>query len=115
GRSRGPSGWRSRSSSIEIGRRYDRADDVMIYPEPRFLSGGDRYVLIEFGNEMNLELNFIAQGLATAIADAATRGIIETAPCFASILVHYEPDEVPYHDLVKELTRLIGSLGPSEA
>ncbi len=87
----------------------------MIYSEPRFLSGGDRYVLIEFGNEMNLELNFIAQGLATAIAAARTRGIVETAPCFASILIHYEPDELSYDDLVSELGRLVGSLGPSEA
>jgi urea carboxylase len=87
----------------------------MIYSEPRFLSGGDRYLLIEFGNEMNLELNFIAQGLATAIAAAETRGIVETAPCFASILIHYEPDELRYDDLVRELGRLIGSLGPSEA
>ena len=39
----------------------------MIYPEPRFLPGGDRYVLIEFGDEMNLELKFMAQGLADAI------------------------------------------------
>jgi urea carboxylase len=87
----------------------------MIYSEPRFLPGGDRYVLIEFGNEMNLELNFIAQGLAAAIADARPRGIVETAPCFASILVHYEPDELSYDDLVKELAALIASLGPSEA
>ena len=54
----------------------------MIYSEPRFLPGGDRYVLIEFGNEMNLELNFIAQGLATAIA-AATRHSL-TSVSFAS-------------------------------
>lgn len=87
----------------------------MIDPEPRFLPGGDRYVLIEFGNEMNLELNFLAQGLATAIAAEQTRGIVETAPCFASILIHYDPDRVSYADLVSELTRLIGSLGPSEA
>ena len=46
----------------------------MIYQEPKFLPGGDRYMLIEFGNEMNLELNFLAQGLATAIADARDQG-----------------------------------------
>ena len=31
-----------------------------IYPEPKFLPGGDKYLLIEFGNVMNLELNFKA-------------------------------------------------------
>jgi len=41
----------------------------MIYEQPRYLPGGDRYVLIEFGNEMNLELNFKAQGLAYAIEE----------------------------------------------
>lgn len=87
----------------------------MIYPEPRFLPGGDRYVLIELGNEMNLELNFVAQGLASAIAADRTRGIVETAPCFASILIHYDPEQIAYDDLRKELTRLLGSLGPSEA
>ena len=64
----------------------------MIYEEPRFLPGGDRYMLIEFGNEMNLELNFMAQGLAGAIEKSRTKGVIETAPCFASMLVHYDPD-----------------------
>ena len=44
----------------------------MIYDEPKFLAGGDRYMLIEFGNEMNLELNFMAQGLASAIEQNIT-------------------------------------------
>jgi urea carboxylase len=86
----------------------------MIYPEPKFLPGGDRFVLIEFGNEMNLELNFLAQGLATAIAEQKTKGIIETAPCFASLLVHYDPDQVSFGGLKDEMTDLIGSLGPSD-
>ena len=71
----------------------------MIYETPAFLPGGDRYMLIEFGNEMNLELNFMAQGLAAAIAEQRTKGVIETAPCFASMLVHYEPDEISFADL----------------
>ena len=86
----------------------------MIYDRPQFRPGGDRYLLIEFGNEMNLELNFMAQGLATAIAEQKTKGVIETAPCFASMLIHYEPDEISYADLSRELERLIAALGPSD-
>jgi KipI family sensor histidine kinase inhibitor len=86
----------------------------MIYETPAFRPGGDRYMLIEFGNEMNLELNFIAQGLATAIAEQKTKGVIETAPCFASMLIQYEPDEISYADLSRELERLIAALGPSD-
>lgn len=87
----------------------------MIYDEPRFLPGGDRYMLIEFGNEMNLELNFLAQGLATAIAEQGIAGVIETAPCFASMLIHYEPDDISFPDLDREMRRLIESTGSSDA
>jgi len=85
----------------------------MIYQEPRYLPGGDRYMLIEFGNEMNLELNFLAQGLAGAITQQHVKGVIETAPCFASMLIHYEPEDISYADLQREMARLVASLGPS--
>jgi KipI family sensor histidine kinase inhibitor len=86
----------------------------MIYDEPRYLPGGDRYMLIEFGNEMNLELNFLAQGLASAIVAQHVPGVVETAPCFASMLIHYEPDAISYDDLRREMARLIATLGPSD-
>jgi KipI family sensor histidine kinase inhibitor len=87
----------------------------MTYEEPRYLPGGDRYMLIEFGNEMNLELNFMGQGLAKAIGEAGTKGVIETAPCFASMLVHYEPDEVGFDDLKNEMGALIAALGSADS
>ncbi|MGY3353580.1 urea carboxylase [Bradyrhizobium sp. GM0.4] len=86
----------------------------MIYEQPKFLPAGDRYLLIEFGNEMNLDLNFMAQGLASAAAEANIKGVIETAPCFASLLVHYEPMLIGYDDVVREFFRLSASLGSSE-
>jgi KipI family sensor histidine kinase inhibitor len=86
----------------------------MIYKEPKFLPGGDSYILIEFGNEMNLELNFMGQGLAAAIRENKTKGIIETAPCFASTLIHYDPDVVSFDYIKSEVSELIKSLGPSE-
>ncbi|MCB1448393.1 MAG: carboxyltransferase domain-containing protein, partial [Rhizobiaceae bacterium] len=86
----------------------------MIYEQPRFMPAGDRYLLIEFGNEMNLDLNFMAQGLASAAEAENIRGVIETAPCFASLLVHYEPSLIGYDDVVREFSRLAASLGSSE-
>ena len=86
----------------------------MIYERPRYMPGGDRYKLIEFGNEMNLELNFKAQGLAAAIQQSGNSGVIETAPCFASMLIHYDPDKIGFKDLTKEMQSLIDALGPSD-
>jgi 3-methylcrotonyl-CoA carboxylase alpha subunit len=85
-----------------------------IYDTPKFLPAGDKYMLIEFGNVMNLELNFTAQNLAKAIKNHKVKGVYETSPCFASMLVHYEPDEIKFNDLKKELKSLVDSLGPSD-
>jgi len=86
----------------------------MIYEQPKFSPGGDRYMLIEFGDEMNLDLNFMGQGLATALAGGTIAGVVETAPCFATTLIHYEPEIIGYDDLKREVEALIGSLGGSD-
>lgn len=86
----------------------------MIYEQPRFLPGGDRYMLIEFGDEMNLELNFRGQDLAGVIKEQKTKGVLETAPCFASTLIHYDPDLISFSDLKLEMGRLIESLPPAD-
>jgi KipI family sensor histidine kinase inhibitor len=85
-----------------------------IYDTPKFLPAGDKYMLIEFGNIMNLELNFTAQNLAKAIKNNKVNGVYETSPCFASMIVHYEPEEIKFNDLKNELKSLIESLGPSD-
>ncbi len=85
-----------------------------IYEQPKFLPGGDKYMLIEFGNVMDLELNFTAQNLAQAIKKNKVKGVYETAPCFASMLVHYEPEEIKFKDLKNEMKSLIDSLGPTD-
>ena len=84
------------------------------YAEPKFLPGGDKYLLVEFGNVMNLELNFKSQGLAKAIEIAKIKGVYETLPCFASMIVHYNSDEIKFNDLKKELVELVKSLKSSE-
>jgi len=68
----------------------------VIYEKPVFKPGGDRYMLIEFGDELNLALNFTAHSLGDAIAQAGMKPVIETAPCFASLLLHYEPDLISF-------------------
>ena len=82
----------------------------MIYDEPRFRPGGDRFLEIEFGDELNLELNFRAQGLGQALTRERIKGVIEIAPFFASALVHYDPDLVTFDDLKTELLRLINAV-----
>jgi len=86
----------------------------MIYDELKILTGGDRYVTVEFGNELTLDLNFMAQGLAKALVEQKVTGVIETVPCFASLLVHYDPERIRHGDLARELLRMAGQLGSIE-
>ncbi len=84
------------------------------YAEPKYLPGGDKYLLVEFGNVMSLELNFKAQGLAKAIEVAKISGVYETLPCFASMIVHYNPDEIKFNDLKSEISQLVKNLKSSD-
>jgi allophanate hydrolase subunit 1 len=85
----------------------------VIYEKPVFKPGGDRYMLIEFGDELNLALNFTAHSLGDAIAQSGMKAVIESAPCFASLLLHYEPDLISFSDLRREMVSLIDTLGSS--
>lgn len=85
----------------------------MVYDTPRCSPGGDRFMLIEFGDELTLELNFFSQSLARATAEQKITGVVETAPCFSSLLVHYEPDDISFADLQREMLRLAQTISGS--
>ena len=82
----------------------------MQYAEPRFLPAGDCFLLIEFGDELALELNFQAQAVTRAVTEQAIRGVTDMVPFFASLLVEYEPDAISFDDLIRELGRLCATL-----
>ena len=70
--------------------------------------------MVQFGDDAEIDLNFLALGLTTAIKADQTRGVIDTTPSYNSLVVEYESDEISYGDLQKELERLIGGLGSVE-
>jgi KipI family sensor histidine kinase inhibitor len=57
----------------------------------RFLSAGDRALVVEFGDVIDRALSNEVLHLAASIAAAAIVGIVETVPTFRSLLVHYDP------------------------
>jgi urea carboxylase len=78
----------------------------MIYDQPRFYLGGDRYIEVELGDEMSFELNFAVHGLAAAIRQAEIHGIIELIPEMASMQVSYDPERISFEDVTKEILHL---------
>jgi inhibitor of KinA len=57
----------------------------------RFLSAGDRALVVEFGDAVERTLSADVLHLAAAIDAAAIPGVVETVPTFRSLMVHYDP------------------------
>ena len=83
----------------------------MIYDRPRFRPGGDRYVVAELGDEMSLDLSFTVQIVGRRLDEQDVGGIIETAPCFATLLISYDPDVIAYESVCALVGETIDGLG----
>ena len=57
----------------------------------RFLSAGDRALVVEFGDLVDRELNNEVLRLDTSLRSSALPGVVETVPTFRSLMVHYDP------------------------
>jgi KipI family sensor histidine kinase inhibitor len=72
----------------------------------RFLSAGDRALVVEFGDRVDRALNERVLRLDAMIRSNPPVGIVETVPTFRSLAVHYDPLLTSR----AELQRAIGAL-----
>ncbi|GAB4457301.1 MAG: 5-oxoprolinase subunit PxpB [Anaerolineales bacterium] len=59
--------------------------------KPRLLPLGDSAMLVQWGNDMDFEVNQRVHALANLIEASPLHGVIETVPAYATLLVHYDP------------------------
>ena len=83
----------------------------MIFAEPKFNVGGDRFIEMELGNEMSFDLNFLVHSLSALIRESKIDGIIEIVPELSSIMISYDFEKISFADVVKEITALFHSIG----
>ncbi len=57
----------------------------------RFVSAGDRALVVEFGDRVDRELSECVLRLDTIIRSNAPAGIVETVPTFRSLTIYYDP------------------------
>ena len=79
----------------------------MIYERPRFLSGGDRALFVEFGDAVDPELNRRVRRLLLAIQEAKLPEVLEAVPTYRSLLVYYEPRQTSPEELRAKLKLLV--------
>lgn len=55
---------------------------------PRILPMGDRALTVEFGNEINEQINAHLMGFINKVNESHIKGIEETVPSFRAVLIH---------------------------
>jgi KipI family sensor histidine kinase inhibitor len=57
----------------------------------RFLSAGDRALVVEFGDRIDRALSAAVLRLDAAVRAAGLEGVVETVPTFRSLTIYYDP------------------------
>lgn len=73
----------------------------------RFLSSGDRALIVEFGDRVDRAVNREVLRLDAVLAAEPVAGVIETVPTFRSLMVHYDPLATSRAALEGAITRLL--------
>jgi inhibitor of KinA len=73
----------------------------------RFLSAGDRALVVEFGDQVDRALSEDVLRLDAIIGSNAPNGVVETMPTFRSLMIHYDPLITSRAKLEKEIGGLL--------
>ena len=85
-----------------------------MYKEARLLPAGDSALVVEFGNEIDPEINARVRSLTTALEEESLAGLIELVPTYRSALLYFDPLIVQVDVLKQQLQELISNLGQLE-
>jgi len=77
-----------------------------MYIKTRYLTAGDKAIVLEFGNEISKELNLLVRKMYYCINNKNIEGIEETVPTYRSLTIYYNPQKIKYADLSKKLKEL---------
>ncbi|UCH32804.1 MAG: 5-oxoprolinase subunit PxpB [Candidatus Bathyarchaeota archaeon] len=72
----------------------------------KHLPVGDKALLVEFGNSINLQINQKVRNLDSLISQSALEGILECVPTYCSLLIYYDPLRISFDQLVSQLRDL---------
>jgi len=79
---------------------------MTLYREAIFKLMGDRGLLVEFGDDINPEINEKVRRMNLAIKEKSIDGVIETIPTYRSLLIVYNPLILPLDQLKKKIRNI---------
>jgi urea carboxylase len=75
----------------------------MFYETPVYRRLGDAFLVVEFGDELHLALNFMVMGLDLTLKDDPIPGITETIPTNRSLMLVYDAAVIRGDELIAAL------------
>jgi KipI family sensor histidine kinase inhibitor len=82
-----------------------------LFERAAFRIAGDRGLLVEYGNEIDPEVNSKVRAMAVLMQENRPEGVIEIIPTYRSLLVVYDPAVMGIDDLKKNLITMEDRLG----
>ena len=76
-------------------------------PDIRILTEGDSSVLVEFGKEINPEINRKITATVQLMREQHIEGVVDVIPAFCSLLINYDPRVISFDDLKTRLEILV--------
>ncbi len=76
------------------------------YEEARYLPSGDRYLLVEFGDRLNIIINCKAIAFDQEIKKSGIPGVLETCVGQLAVLVFYDDSIISFDELTARLKEL---------
>ena len=75
----------------------------------RFLFSGDSALVIEFGNEISVDINKKISKMMDDIKKENIDGIVELVPTYCSLLINYDVLKIDYNTLVEKLKTFLNN------
>ncbi len=72
----------------------------------RYLLSGDSAVVVEFGEEIDPETNECVSGMFYLVESSGITGVIECVPTYRSLMIVYDPVQIPFKKLLERLKAL---------
>ena len=73
----------------------------------RILTAGDSSLLIEFGHEINPEINQKIKAMVQLMREQHIEGVLDVIPAFCSLLINYDPRVISYAKITKRMQKLL--------
>ena len=86
----------------------------MLYSNPQYRVMGDRSLLVELGDGIEVEVNSRVRELFVSIKTDPLKGVLETIPSYRSLLLIFDPLKTTLSLLQNRIQQLLQTLDPSQ-